>query len=175
MFGRPPLARALTPVVIGTHPDRKPWLNDCLSSIKATSSPRRTIHIHEPGGYEPAAIRAGCSKFERFLFIHDSVTILHRDFWNVVDTSGPAWLAGWPPMMLAIYDRASVEIHLPVHDVSKLEACHLEGSLPSVVPMPTIWPEVTDATHLRMEERHGRLNMVLGNHLWEKHKGYWGQ
>lgn len=165
----------MIPVVVGTHPDRAAWLEDCLASIKATSSPRREIYVHKTGGYEPAAIHSGCARFDRFLFIHDSVTILHGDFWSTVDSSGPAWLAGWPPMCLAIYDTASVQIHLPVHEVTKLEACHLEGYLPSVVPMPTIWPDVTDANHLRMEERHGRLNMVLGNDLWEKHKGNWGQ
>lgn len=165
----------MIPVVIGTHPDRTEWLDDCLTSIKKTSSPKREIFIHRTGGYEPAAIRAGCGKFEQFLFIHDSVTILHKDFWSTIDKSGPAWLAGWPPMFLAIYNRADVLMHLPLEEVTKQGACNLEGSLPSVVPMKTIWPEITDANRLRMEERHGRLNMVLGNELWIKHKGNWGQ
>ena len=165
----------MIPVVIGTHPDRSMWLEDCLTSIKATSSPKREVFVHRTGGYEPAAIRSGCSKFEQFLFIHDSVTILQEEFWEIIDASGPAWLAGWPPMFLAIYNRADVQMHLPLDEVTKQGACNLEGSLPSVVPMTTIWPDITDQTHLRMEERHGRLNMILGNHLWEKAKGNWGQ
>lgn len=165
----------MIPVVIGTHPDRGEWLEDCLTSIKRTSSTKREVFVHETGGYEPAAILAGCSRFETFLFIHDSVTILHKDFWKTIDKSGPAWLSGWPPMLMAIYNRDDVQIHMPRHQVTKQEACNLEGSLPSVVPMKTIWPEITDDNRLRMEERHGRLNMILGNHLWEKAKGNWGQ
>lgn len=165
----------MIPVVIGTHPDRAEWLTDCLAAIKATSSPRRTVVVHSTGGYEAAAIRTGCEQFPRFLFIHDSVTILHKDFWKAVDASGPAWLAGHPPMCMAIYDTAAVEPHLPDHEVTKHESCLLEGHLPTVIPMPTLWPEITDTNHLRMEHRHGRLNMVLGNELWLKHKGNWGQ
>jgi hypothetical protein len=41
--------------------------------------------------------------------------------------------------------------------------------------MPSLWPNVIDITHLRMEERHGRQNKILGNDLWEKAKGNWGQ
>jgi hypothetical protein len=162
----------MLPVVVGTHPERKAWLDDCLASIRATTW-RRPIHVHRTGGYEPAAIRTGCATFPRFLYLQDSVTILHPDFWTAIDASGPAWLAGWPPMFLAIYDSAAVEPHLPTHEVSKVESTHLEGSLPSVLPMPTLWPDVIDANHLRREDRHGRDNLVLGNHLFEKHKGTW--
>lgn len=165
--------RVLTPVVIGTHPDRTPWINDCLASIRATSSRRRRIHIHRTGGYEPAAIRTGCATFERFLFLQDSVTILHPDFWDTIDASGPAWLAGWPPMFLAIYNATDVEPLLPEHQISKVESTHLEGALPYRLNMPTLWPDITDANHLRREDRHGRDNLVLGNHLFLKHKGTW--
>jgi len=78
-------------------------------------------------------------------------------------------------MLIAIYKSADIEPHLPTREVSKREAIELEGTLPARVIMNTIWPEITDNTHLRMEERHGRMNMVLGNHLWTKHKGDWGQ
>lgn len=165
----------MLPVVIGTHPDRKPWLDDCVKSIRATSKHRRIL-IHQTGGYEPAAIRTGCATFPRFLFLHDSVTILHPDFWKTIDASEPAWLAGWPHMLLAIYQAADVEPHLPHHEVTKTESIHLEGHLPTVLPMPALWPDVTDANHLRREVRHGRDNLVLGiPGVWEKHKGHWGQ
>jgi len=164
----------MLPVVIGTNPERKPWLDECLASIRATSSRRRRVHIHETGGYEPAAIRTGCSKFERFLFLHDSVTILHRDFWDIIDASGPAWLAGWPPMFLGIFNAADIEPLLPTYEVSKRESCDLEGALPHRLHMPTLWPDVVDTTALRREDRHGRDNLVLGvEGVWEKHKGTW--
>ena len=164
----------MIPVVVGTNPERTDWFNDCIRSIRATTKGRR-VRVHRDGGYEPAAIRNGCNTFKRFLFIHDSVTILDPEFWTIIDNSGPAWLAGWPPMCMAVYDAAAVLPHLPDHPVTKREAVELEGTLPQSLPMETIWPDVTDANHLRMEVRHGRMNMVLGNHLWEKHKGNWGQ
>lgn len=162
----------MLPVVVGTHPDRKPWLTDCLASIRR-SSPRRRVFVHGTGGYEPAALRAGCAKFDQFLFLQDSVTILHPDFWTTIDASGPAWLAGWPPMFLGIYNAADVAPLLPDHEVSKVESTHLEGALPHSLPMPTLWPDVVDATALRREDRHGRDNLVLGNDLFLKHKGTW--
>lgn len=163
----------MTPVVVGTHPDRKPWLDDCLTSIHATSSKRRKVLVHETGGYEPAAILTGCAAFDRFVFLHDSVTIVHKDFWTTIDASEPAWLAGWPPMFLAIYDAAAVKPLLPNEPVTKRDAINLEAHLPTLLPMPTLWPDVTDATALRHEHRHGRENKVLGNSYFEKLKGTW--
>jgi hypothetical protein len=164
----------MIPVVVGTNPERADWLADCLASIRATSKHRRIL-IHRDGGYEPAAIRTGTEQFTRFLFIHDSVTVLDPEFWRIIDTAGPSWLAGHPPMCMAVYDTATIAPHLPDHLVSKREAVELEGTLPNLIPMPTIWPDVTDSNCLRMEHRHGRMNLVLGNDLWEKHKGNWGQ
>lgn len=166
----------MIPVVIGTHPERTAWLDDCLTSIKATSKPRRRIYVHRDGGYESAALRAGAARFKRFLFLHDSVTILHADFWTTVDASGPAWLAGPPHMQLGIYDSATVLPLLPTHDLTKTESIYWESHLPTLLPaQPMLWPDVTDATALRHDQRHGRENKVLGNHLWTKHKGHWGQ
>lgn len=165
----------LTPVVVGTHPDRTDWLDDCLASIRATSTKRRKILVHETGGYEPAGILTGCATYNRFLYIHDSVTILSKDFWQTIDNSGPAWLAGHPPMFLAIYDAHTVAPLMPTGKVSKREAISLESNLPSALTMPTIWPDVSDATALRHEVKHGRDNLVLGNDYFLKHKGNWGQ
>lgn len=167
----------MIPVVIGTHPDRTAWLRDCLKSIRATTH-RRRVHIHRTGGYEIAALRAGIQKFNRFLFLHDSVTILHRDFWDVIDShDGPAWLTAPPPMHLGIHDRTQLQPVLESYptDFDKRMSITSEGEIPLKVTYGTIWPEISDTTALRMEERHGRNNLVLGNLLWEKHKGNWGQ
>lgn len=163
----------LTPVVVGTNPERTAWLDDCMASIRETSSSRRKVVVHETGGYEPAAILTGCANFDRFVFIHDSVTILHPDFWEAIDASDPAWLAGHPPMYLAVYDAATVRPLLPDGPVDKGDAIRLESHLPSILPMPTLWPEVTDATALRREVKHGRDNLVLGNQYFLKWKGTW--
>lgn len=169
--------RTLTPVIIGTHPDRKPWLDDCLKSIRSTSSPRRRVAVHGTGGYEPAALRTGCDTFDRFLFLHDSVTILDRDFWEVIDATPQRWLAGSPHMHLGVYQTAELAPHLPQHEVDKNGAIRSESDLPQHLPNmnPPLWPEINDLNFLRREVRHGRENLVLGNHMWEKHKGNWGQ
>lgn len=163
----------LTPVVVGSNPERQAWLDDCLASIHATSSKRRKILVHETGGHEPPAILTGCAAFDRFLFLQDSVTILHPDFWQAIDASEPAWLAGHPPMFLAIYNAATVGPLLPEGPVDKGEAIRLESHLPTLLTMPTLWPDVTDATALRREVKHGRDNLVLGNELFLKWKGTW--
>lgn len=162
----------LTPVVIGTHPDRAVWLKDCVTSIRATTKHRRVL-IHRTGGYEPAAILTGCAAFKRFLYLHDSVIIKTREFWDTIDSTEPAWLAGFPPMYLAVYHGPTVAPLLPTHEVTKHEAIRLEAHLPTLLPLPTLWPNVTDATALRHEYRHGRDNKVLGNSHFEKFKGTW--
>src|SRR5690606_20970585 len=128
---------------------------------------------HDTGGYEPPAIRAGCERFPRFLYLHDSVTILQPGFWKIIDASPPAWLTGPPPMFLAIYNTVDVEPLLPTHELTKADSIHWEGHLPHLLRMPTIWPDVVDATALRREHRHGRDNLVLGNDLFLKWKGTW--
>lgn len=168
----------MIPVVVGTNPERGDWLKGCLDSIRATTR-RRRVFIHRTGGYEIAALRAGVTRFGRFLFLQDSVTILRSGFWDVIDsTQGSAWLTGGPPMYLGIHDSIQLGPALSVYPdhLEKRDAINGESDLPTRVQgYGVIWPEVHDATHLRMEERHGRLNMVLGNHLFEKHKGSWGQ
>jgi hypothetical protein len=158
------------PVVIGTHPERPHWLEDCLNSIHRTT--KRRVLIHEAGGYEIAALRTGFARFDRFLFLQDSVTILSPEFWLIVDArKGPAWLSGWPPMFLGIWDasgRAVIET-LPTTQ-TKEDSIRLEADIPELLKWPTIWPEVTDHTALRREIRHGRHNLVVGNRYWEKAK-----
>lgn len=136
------------------------------------------MFIHRTGGYEVAALRAGTTRYKRFLFIHDSVTILHPHFWTVIDsTVGPAWLTGGPPMHLGIHDRAQLQPVLDTYPATldKRMSINSEGDLPQRVDYGIIWPEISDATFLRMEHRHGRNNMILGNEMWEKAKGNWGQ
>jgi len=162
------------PVVIGTHPDRTAWLTDCLTSIQATTD--REVLIHHTGGYEVAALRHGMAHADRFLFLHDSVTILDPLFWSVIDRfRTPAWLSGHPPMFMGIHHTSSLEPILDRYpaEQSKEDAIRIEAELPGLLTYTTIWPDITDRTALRTEERHGRNNLVIGNHLWEKHKGTW--
>lgn len=158
----------MLPVVVGSHP-HSPWLTECLESIRATTN--REVLIHGDGGHEPAAILTGCERFDRFVFLQDSVTILNPQFWETVEQYDIAWLSGWPPMFLGVH-TAAIANHLP-GPVDKAEAIRLEAHLPTILDYPTIWPNITDRTALRREVKHGRDNLVLGNELWEKHKGTW--
>jgi hypothetical protein len=158
----------MLPVVVGSHPD-SPWIDDCLASILNTTD--RQVVVHLDGGYEPAALRTGAALFDRFIYLQDSVTILHETFWDAIGEE-PCWFAGHPPMFLGIHDALITE-HLP-KSVTKEEAISLEVQLPQKVNYPTIWPTVTDGAALRREMRHGRDNLVLGiPGVWEKHKGTW--
>ncbi len=159
----------LTPVVIGTNPERGHWLADCLATMPSD----RDVLVHDTGGYEIAALRTGCAQYPRFLFLHDSVTITDPAFWDVIDTSGPAWLTGGPPMYLGIHERdqlAPVLARYPAV-IDKEEAIRLEVDLPLHVNYDTIWPNVTDRTALGTEQRHGRLNLLVGNAYFVKRKG----
>lgn len=165
----------LIPVVVGTHPDRKDWLQDCIKSIRATTRNRR-VHIHRHGGYEVAALRAGINKYRRFLFLHDSCEILDPEFWEHIDSTPPAWLYGAPHMYLGVFDSDQLAHAIrdaPEH-MDKQASINWEGELGIRLQMPTLWPEVTDANS-QFAERHGRTNRVLGNHLARKFKGNWGQ
>lgn len=163
----------MLPVVIGTAPGREEWLADCLESILNTDTEdHRHVLVHDKGGYEVAALRTGFQHFDRFLFLQDSVTILSATFWDVIDSHiGPCWLTGHPPMMLGIHDTTVLPF-LP-SAVTKEEAITLEWELPQQLTWPTIWPDILDASALRTEHKHGRHNIVLGNALFEKHKGTW--
>lgn len=158
-----------TPVLIGSHPG-SPWLADCLKSIPKG----RTVKVHRKGGYEIAALRTACRYFDRFLFLQDSTAVLHPDFWDVIDTTPTAWLFGGPPMYMAVYNRVDLEPVLadapPVMD--KASSIHWECVLADRMNLPVLWPEVTDASG-RIEERHGRRNLVLDNRYLAKWKGTW--
>lgn len=164
----------MIPIVIGTNPEHIDWLQDCLKSIAATDKRHHPIVIHDTGGYEPAALRTGTNLFERFLFLHDTCTILSPAFWDIIDTTvGPAWLAGYPPMQLGIHESAQLRPLLPDHAVDKYESINCEITWPRILNYSTIWPDIVDANALRREIKHDRDNLVLGNTYFEKHKGTW--
>lgn len=167
----------MIPVVVGTNPERGHWLKDCIRSIRATSRHRR-VHIHKTGGYELTALRAGVTRFKKFLFLHDSVEVLNPAFWEIIDTTPPAWIFGGPPMYMAVYDSAELVKALEDapygRDMTKVLSIYWEGELANRIQYPTLWPEVIDANG-RLEEHHGRLNLVLENEFARKWKGNWGQ
>lgn len=158
-----------TPVVIGSHPG-SPWLSDCLKSMPIN----RTVKVHRTGGYEIAALRTACRYFDRFVFLQDSTVVLHPTFWDVIDSTEPAWLLGGPPMYMAVYNRDDLApaIADAPETMDKPSSIVWEGELAKRISYPTLWPEVIDAAG-RIEERHGRRNLVLENRYLAKWKGTW--
>ena len=166
----------MIPVVIGTNPERRNWLDDCLTSIRRTSRPRRRILVHETGGYEIAALRTGAINFRKFLFLHDSCEVLSPHFWNIIDTADPTWLFGGPPMYLGVYDGPRLEraiIDAP-SEMTKASSIAWEGELAKRLQHPVLWPDVHDGTGT-ITAHHGRANLVLENEHLRKWKGNWGQ
>lgn len=160
----------MLPLVIATHLGSF-WVNWWINNRPHD----RPVFLNWAGGYEPAALLLGMNHFPRFLLLQDSTRILHDDFWPTVDGLHATWLTGWPPMFMAVHDTSQLEPHR-----ARIEACktradsiRLEADLPSLVNYDTLWPHITDRTAIRQEIRHGRNNLVLGNHLFEKHKGTW--
>lgn len=161
----------MIPLVIGSHPDST-WVQDWPRRFG-----QRRFHIHRTGGYELAALRAGVARYDRFVFLQDSCEILSRDFWRIIDNlTEPAWLFGWPGMYLGVYSSRDL---IPVLEqapttIDKHTSIQWESRIRELLPYPTLWPEVTDATG-HHEERHGRTNLVLRNEFLAKFKGNWGQ
>lgn len=154
-------------VVVGSYPGSL-WLPDCLASLG------RTATVYESPDYEIGVLRQAVRHHDRFLFLQDSVQVLDQRFWAEIGTE-PTWLTGRPPMYLGIYDSAALAPVLDVlpERVDKETAIRCELELSDRLPMPELWPNVIDGYALRTEERHGRTNLVLGNHLFEKWKGTW--
>ena len=155
------------PVVVGTH-SGSPWLADCLTSLG------RPAHVYQSPDYEIGCLRQAARHHDRVLFLQDSVTGLDQGFWHAIGDS-PKWLCGRPPMYLGIYDSAALAPVLATFPerVDKETAIRCEVDLFKRLPMPVLWPEIVDRNALRTETRHGRVNLVLGNDLFEKHKGTW--
>lgn len=158
-----------TPVVIGSRPG-SPWLADCLTSIP----PDRDVKIHHTGGYEIAALRTACRHYDRFLFLQDSTQVLDPAFWDLIDTTPPTWLFGWPPMYMAVFHREDLApVLAEAPDVMTKESSIVwERDLTDHLGYPYLWPEVVDTTG-RIERRHERTNLVLETPYLRKWKGTW--
>jgi hypothetical protein len=125
-------------------------------------------------GYEMSALRLACTTYSQFVFLKESVTILKPDeFWAVIDrVQGPAWLSQPPSMYLGVYDSPTFMSRFAgVNADNKLDSIRLESELNRVFRWPVLWPDVRDGTYKRVDFVDGRPEIVIGNDVWEKHKG----
>jgi hypothetical protein len=153
------------PVVVGTSGDPVH-----LTTIGIPHRPNVLVVNRQ---FELAQLRAAVDRFDRFVFLKPSARILDSVFWEAVDSSGPAWLFARPSCYLAVYDSATLA---PVLEqaptvVDKETSIIWESRLHDLLPMPTIFPEVSDRNALRIDTIDGRPELVIGNALVIKHKG----
>ena len=166
---------AQVPVFVGSFID-SPWLPECLEAIRHHTDRPVDVFVGSPGsGYEPEALTEACNRYERFLFIQDSLIVHDRSFFDVVDShDGDAWLAAQPSMYMGIHSAESLRPHLPDRPLNKEEVIVLESALHDVLHMGCLWPQASDHNALRIEAKHGRRNLVIGvEGVWEKWKGTW--
>jgi hypothetical protein len=126
------------------------------------------------GGFELDHLRTAVTEHERFVYLKDSVRILDwLAFWDAIEASGPAWLFARPSCYLAVYDSVMLAQALAAAPtvVDKEMSIFWESRLMDLLPMPTIWPDVSDRNALRIERIDGLEELVIGNHLVEKTKG----
>ena len=131
------------------------------------------IDSNDPG-YEMSALRLASTTYSQFVFLKDSVTILRpNEFWAVIDrVQGPAWLSQPPSMYLGVYDSLTfMSRFFGVNANTKRDSVRLETELNGVFRWPVLWPDVRDGTAKRVDYVDGRPELVIGNDVWEKHKG----
>jgi len=153
------------------------WCPDRDSTDGLASATERDevliLDSNDPG-YEMSALRLACTKYSQFVFLKDSVTILRPDeFWAAIDrVQGPAWLSQPPSMYLGVYDSLTFMGRFAgVHANTKLDSIRLETKLNGVFRWPVLWPDVRDGLYKRVDYIDGRPEIVIGNEVWEKHKG----
>lgn len=130
--------------------------------------------VWDGDSFELDALRDGCERYERFLFMKPSVTVLDEAFWDAIEnTEGAAWLFARPSCYLAIYTRETLAhvLEQAPTAVDKQTSIIWESRLHDLLDYPTIWPDVSDRKALRVDTINGNPELVIGNSLVEKAKG----
>lgn len=167
------------PVVVSTGAGRGGWVADCLNSIHRGDV---TVALSRTGG-ELGAISMiyEHTRWRRWLLVQDSCVVKDQRFFDMVDAAGgPLLIAPRPCMYLAVYEREALdEIGIPdvpagadrriavAHETAWMDR-YVEYAGPAV-----LFPEFTDDNATRVEDRHGRRNLVLENDYLIKYKGTW--
>lgn len=167
------------PVVVSTGAGRGGWVADCLDSIHR---PNVTVCKSQTGG-ELGAIRMihEGTRWPRWLLLQDSCVVKNQELFDLVDAAaGPLLIAPRPCMYLAVYERSVLdEIGIPdvpagadrrfaiAHETTWLD------QYAAATSAPVLFPEFTDDNAIRVEQRHGRVNLVLENNHLIKYKGTW--
>jgi hypothetical protein len=125
--------------------------------------------------WELVHLRIASQTFERFVFVKESAHVLDTPaFCAAVDSTEPAWLFHRPSCYMAVYDSTDLR-HLLLprsQGFGKEQSIIWESKLHQLLPSyGTVWPEISDANALRIEQVDGRPELVIGNAIIEKFKG----
>lgn len=165
-------------IVIGSSEGREKWLADCSASIKRN-------HIAVVSfGFELAKIAwvIENTNSNRFLFLQDSWVIKDEGFWELLDGCDGSVAITPDPYFYGcyagVYERAVIEkIGIPAildkRDSVNQEIAWHKRYVEVAGNPKVLFPNLTDASATRQEERHGRMNLVLENKYLVKYKGTW--
>jgi alpha-N-acetylglucosamine transferase len=167
-------------VVVGSTPGREGWLRECLASIE-----REVVVLRQAGTWELGKIQwlYENTKFDRFLFLHDSVIVKDQAFFDrMFEHPGSVSVTDSPGifgMYMGIYTRehlSRVELYSPVtqRDSIRAEVEWTAGYARAAGDVPVVFPEFRDSNNVGFVEHHGRTNMILENDFLRKFKGTWG-
>jgi hypothetical protein len=162
---------ALTPVVISAPTGL--W---DLTSLIPTDG--RQWAVIDSTAWEIDHLRAAAYVFiDRFLFLKESCRVLQpARFWADVDEHESAWVINRPACYLGVYQARDIRKGLRNARVTtKKQSINYEFAVHRLAPMnkyPTIYPEITDKAAKRIETGpDGAIEYVIGNDIFEKHKG----
>lgn len=162
-------------IVVTTHIITKPFYEDFMKSIYGCKYPVVTVfNTDENNAYETAGLKAGMELFEDFIYLHDTVIIKDLELFNLL-FKYPEMVSLSPRflMFLGKYNSSILKA-CNIKDVkTKMESHDLEMWLGRAFShAPCFDPTFIDGNH-RMQEMHGRMNMVLENKYLIKMKGHW--
>lgn len=156
-----------------------PWANTEYAVVISAPSGEEPSHILETldgreylvltDGWELDHLVEAAKKFDRFVFLKESVRI-KPGFWECIDSEpGSCWLFARPSCYMGIYDAPTVaRMRTKLGPVrNKEESIQTEWAIHGTVKWKTIWPDVNDYNPLRMEGDE----LVIGNRYIEKLKG----
>lgn len=156
-----------TPLVISAPSGRVPV------ELLAAAGNRPTL-VLTTAEWEDAHVRYAASAFDWFVFLKESTRIVDpAAFWATIDRrTDPAWLFAPPSCYMAVYARDPLLKALRrVKITDKWGSVRTEAALCRSLRMGTVWPGVTDANALRVEDGADGPELVIGNSIVEKSKG----
>lgn len=167
-------------IVLGTAHGREQWVTDALASMPADIP----VLVASQYAYELGKLRwvLEHTDAQRFWFLQDSVIVHDPAFLEAgLAASGAVSLCADPVpfgMFMGVYDRTLLEAVGVPDVISKEHSIRLElewtrAYCDAAGSVKVMFPDLSDANALGIQQRHGRPNLVLANAHLTKYKGTW--